>query len=429
MSKSAESDAKRSGTKTLVEKGSVRRPFMRGIMVHSLMARGLSFDEAYRVASHVREKVRARAVVPRAELTDLIGEVIDTSDLEHPLERTREIVVMSGDKGTPFSKGFLSQSLLAAALDPALAFELAREIEEDLRKMGATHVERSELRRISFAKIRDRVGPRKAERYLVWRQFQEPERPVILLLGGDGRGQARPRLPSKSPTASASVAGAAPRPIRMRQIMRIMLSRGPGPRDPRLVLRRLARYFQTSTAWATIPSIEGFRDAWPRPSVGRRSSAIDRSGDLGEREPRWWTASPLVPGMIDRGSRTRDHARCHLPAWPPTLDAEAAYADRFSHRARSAESSPAVPTATCRTSDSDPAHRAGPHPRDAADQPPRARSSTTTPSIALGAVDHPPRDGDTPRRAWRHRCCEADLIPNRGPPGLGGGLPSGGLPR
>ena len=50
----------------LVEDDSGRRPFMRGIMVHSLMARGVSFEEAFRTANLVRDRTRHREVVPRS---------------------------------------------------------------------------------------------------------------------------------------------------------------------------------------------------------------------------------------------------------------------------------------------------------------------------------------------------------------------------
>ena len=325
MSKAPQNDPKRSGTKTLVEQGGVRRPFMRGIMVHSLMARGLSFDEAYRVASQVREKVRPRAVVPRDELTELISDVVDTSELERPLERVREIVVMSGDKGTPFSKGFLSQSLLAAALDPAEAFELAREIEDDLRRMGATSVERSELRRISYAKIRDRVGPRKAERYLVWRQFQEPERPVILLLGGTA-GAGKTSL-AQEVAHRLGVPGVLSTD-QIRQVMRIMLS-------PELVP---AIHSSSYDAWRALPDLEesedrvvaGFRTMASTVSVGVQAM-IERA--IMENTSLILDGVSLLPGLLDlEPYKGRAHIIFLLVA---ALDAEA-FAHRFEKRARSA---------------------------------------------------------------------------------------------
>ena len=43
-----------------VEDAGKRRPFMRGIMIHSLMARGIAFDEAFHAANEVRSRVGER---------------------------------------------------------------------------------------------------------------------------------------------------------------------------------------------------------------------------------------------------------------------------------------------------------------------------------------------------------------------------------
>src|ERR1700741_928505 len=52
-----------------VDDAGVQRPFMRGIMIPSLMARGVPFEEANRVANTVRERLRPRgAVAQRAIL-------------------------------------------------------------------------------------------------------------------------------------------------------------------------------------------------------------------------------------------------------------------------------------------------------------------------------------------------------------------------
>ena len=62
MAKSEENQHEWSGDsnpdRILVEDASNRRPFMRGIMVHSLMARGIAFDQAYRTANQIRERLR-----------------------------------------------------------------------------------------------------------------------------------------------------------------------------------------------------------------------------------------------------------------------------------------------------------------------------------------------------------------------------------
>ena len=67
----------------------------------------------------------------------------------------------------PFSKGVLSQSLLAAAIDPADAFEVAREIERELARKQLSEIDRRDLRQITYDMVKRRSGPGAAERYLV----------------------------------------------------------------------------------------------------------------------------------------------------------------------------------------------------------------------------------------------------------------------
>ena len=201
-----------------------RRPFMRGIMVHALMERGISFDEAYRTADRVRSMVQGRIEVPREELASLVTELVGEADESHsgatvPLPATIEIG--DGRRRMPFSKGVLSQSLLAAAIDPTGAFDVAREIEVELHRRGTGHISRNALRKLAHAALLERFDEKTAQRYLVWRKHQEPDKPVIVLLGGTtGAGktsialEVALRLGIRRVLSTDSI----------RQVMRIMLS-------------------------------------------------------------------------------------------------------------------------------------------------------------------------------------------------------------
>jgi 2-phosphoglycerate kinase len=171
-----------------VEHQSVRRPFMRGIMVHSLMARGISFERAFLTADAVLERIRGRGVVPGDELAKLMKEILGPellTDHQPPIPLPAPILVMDGSgNSSPFSKGTLSQSLEAAAINPSDAFDVARDIEQDLVRRGCDQVAARELRRLSHRALLQRFGPQTADRYLVWCKYQRPEKPVILLLGG-----------------------------------------------------------------------------------------------------------------------------------------------------------------------------------------------------------------------------------------------------
>ena len=157
------------GSRTQVEDDSGRRPFMRGIIVHSLLSRGVGFDEAYRAANAVRDQVRSRAVVSREELAKLVGDAVGAASLrESPREPrwpTPILVTRRKGQGAPFSKGFLSQSLLAAAIEPNDAFDVARDIERQLVQRGCEEVQRHDLRRLAYEALHARLGPRAAERH------------------------------------------------------------------------------------------------------------------------------------------------------------------------------------------------------------------------------------------------------------------------
>ena len=68
-------------------------------------------------------------------------------------------------QGRPFSKGVLAQSLLAAAIDPQDAFDVAREIERELRRRRVSEIDRNDLRGLAFKTLSNTIGSRAAERY------------------------------------------------------------------------------------------------------------------------------------------------------------------------------------------------------------------------------------------------------------------------
>lgn len=209
----------------LVEDDAGRRPFMRGIMVHSLMARGVSFEDAFRTANEVRDRTRHRGVVPRSELSKLVSEILSEDvlgDHQPPIPIPGGIQVGGPGEFEPFSKGLLAQSLLAASIDPSDAHDVAREIEFSLLRQGRRQISRHELRRLAYETMLRRFGPRAASRFMIWREFQEPRKPVIILLGGStGVGktslalEVARRLGIRRVLSTDSI----------RQVMRLMLSK------------------------------------------------------------------------------------------------------------------------------------------------------------------------------------------------------------
>ncbi len=276
-------------SRLVVEEDGRRRPFMRGIMVHSLMERGVSFEEAYRAANSVRQRMRGRSVVAKEELAKALGEIL--GDYEEGRPRLPDEITITGHgKGLPFSKGILSQSLLAAALDPNDAFDVARQIERELLTRGIHEIERGELRRLAYEILARKAGQQAAQRYLVWRRYQEPDKPVVILLGGtSGVGKTSLAVEVSHRLGISRVLST----DSIRQIMRITLS-------PELVP---ALHASSYDAYKCLPPgqpsqdpvIEGFHAQAATVAVGIRAS-IDRA--VAENSSLVIDGVSVVPGLV-----------------------------------------------------------------------------------------------------------------------------------
>ena len=315
-----------------VEHDSGPRPFMRGILVHSLTARGLSFEDAFAAANAAREQLRGRGVVPAAEIARIVDDVLRERHLledAHPPSVGPRIRVTHPTGSAPFSKGFLSQSLLAAAIEPDDAFDVAREIEGTLVLRGLKEIDRHALRRLAYQTLERRFGSRTAERYLVWRRFQEPDRPVILLLGGaTGSGKTSLALEVSRRLGIHAVLST----DSIRQIMRLVLA-------PELVPAIHASSYDAHGALGRVapsddPVIEGFLAQASIVSVGVRAM-LDRA--VAENTSLILDGVSIVPGFLDLSAYAeKAHVISLVVA---TLDV-AAFRSRFEQRARESQRAP-----------------------------------------------------------------------------------------
>jgi 2-phosphoglycerate kinase len=318
-------------SRTLVEDGAHRRPFMRGIMVHSLMARGIAFGEAYRTADRVRERLRGRSVVPKAELAKAVLEILGPqADAVEPVPPAVDEITIAGlGRGRPFSKGILSQSLLAAAIEPNDAFDVARDIERDLVNRGVREIERRELRGLAYEALNRRMNGEAARRYLVWRKFQDPDRPVIILLGG-AAGVGKTSLALE--VAHRLGIGRVLSTDSIRQIMRLMLSPALAP----------AIHSSSYDAHRSVSSdgkggdrvIGAFREQAATVSVGIRAS-LERA--VNENASLVLDGVSIVPGLIDLESFADIADVIYLVVG--TLDEEV-FSNRFEARAAEAKNRP-----------------------------------------------------------------------------------------
>ncbi len=284
-------------TRVRVDDHGAHRPFMRGILVHSLTEQGISFENAYEIAQAVWKQVSGRQLITKDELRELVRELtvesapgeVDRSDSLF----ADQLAVLGKDGRWPFNSGRLQLSLLAAGLKPLQAFEAVVEIERDLSGGRERSVTRDSIRELSAGILQRRFGENSASRYLNWRSFQnEDERPLILLLGGtSGVGKSSLALEVARRLSIGRVLST----DSIRDVMRVMLSDD-------LVPTLHVSSFEAHTRLLTEvrdgldPVIEGFLEQSRTVSVGVRA-VIERA--IIEGTSTVLDGVSIVPGLFD----------------------------------------------------------------------------------------------------------------------------------
>jgi 2-phosphoglycerate kinase len=168
-----------------------RSPFLRGILVQSLVDAGLAFDEAYALARITRNELQDRQEITSTELKGRVAVLLE----EHHGSGKRRayetgpanepaIVIHTPARSAPFSVGIMAHSLETCAIPPEMAMRGARMVHATLRKTGHREIDHKALRRIIFRCLSDHCSRDVAERYLSWRRFENSGISLIILIGG-----------------------------------------------------------------------------------------------------------------------------------------------------------------------------------------------------------------------------------------------------
>jgi len=234
--------------------GQTQAPFLRGILTRSLQNAGLAFEEAYQLATAVREALGDTALISTDELRAKVlahlkdaygakvlgryenqGVTAATIQVEHPDGRI-----------TPFSGDQHRRCLETVGLtyrESAAVMAKLRQHFIDKQTAAVTSQHIAELTYHCLYQTQ-KLGPAVARRWLVWIDFLRSGRPLILLIGGtSGCGK------STVATALANQLDI----VRMqstdmlREVMRTMISE-----------RLLPTLHRSSfNAWRALPSHEG----------------------------------------------------------------------------------------------------------------------------------------------------------------------------
>lgn len=175
-----------------------RRRFLRGMIAHDLVQRGLGFDDAYSVARAVRGTLTDRSEVSTSEIRDLIEETLENlfgadaaARFKVPLHLAPEIQVIYDGQVQPFSRGLLARSMHAAGIDLDRAYALVNDLEAGLRADEKTRVDSGEIALRVDSLIEENIGKTAAKQYRLVRRIRNLPRPLVIYIGGaSGTGKS-----------------------------------------------------------------------------------------------------------------------------------------------------------------------------------------------------------------------------------------------
>ena len=176
-----------------------KHPFMRGMLAHKLMQRGLSFDQAYQISKDARSYFQQQAEVTTESLMQSVDELIVARYGQEVLKELnselfpsgKQISVYRRNATAPFSKGLLTQSITSAGVKPEEAYQIAFYMEADLMKKGIFRISKKKLFEEVYKTISKKYSPKIAELYKLASRIDELDKPLIIYIGGaSGTGKS-----------------------------------------------------------------------------------------------------------------------------------------------------------------------------------------------------------------------------------------------
>lgn len=180
--------------KTLVidKQEETRVPFLRGILTRSLRDAGLTFDEAYSLASSMRDELAGHTKITTDELRAGIVKRLRKEYDADIVQRyevppvTLPTIMVKDQEGneSPFSRGQHRRYLESSGLSADKAADITEKIHESLLQSRRQDINSSQLAHLTFDLLQKDVGKKAARHYVVWADFQRSGRPLLLLIGG-----------------------------------------------------------------------------------------------------------------------------------------------------------------------------------------------------------------------------------------------------
>ena len=173
--------------------------FMRGMLAHKLIQRGLSFDQAYQISKDARSYFQQQSEVTTESLMSSVDELIVARYGQEVLKGLnselfpsgKQISVYRRNTSAPFSKGLLTQSITSSGVKPEEAYQIAFNMETELMKQGIFRISKKKLFEEVYKTISKKYNPKIAQLYKLASRINELDKPLIIYIGGaSGTGKS-----------------------------------------------------------------------------------------------------------------------------------------------------------------------------------------------------------------------------------------------
>jgi 2-phosphoglycerate kinase len=232
-------------------------PFLRGILIRSLQDAGLPFKDAYDLATEVRNELGDTNQITTDELRQKVLQLLSTRTNQNVSTRYEKqqkhfaIQVEQRDgQLTPFYRLEYQHTLETIGLTTEEATEIVAIVHQQLLDQRLEIITSRRLGELTYKYLMQtsKLGPAVAHRWLVWRDFVNSGRPLIILIGGTagcGKSTIATDLASRLDIVRSQSTDM------LREVMRTML--------PKQLLPVL--HTSSFTAWTALPEQpEAFRE-------------------------------------------------------------------------------------------------------------------------------------------------------------------------
>jgi 2-phosphoglycerate kinase len=176
-----------------------RVPFLRGILTRSLIEAGLSFEEAYKVSSEIRQhlgdvdEISTELLHSRvsAYLKKALGEQASQRYESTPLLESGVVVRGFGNRLAPFSRSEHLRCLESSGMSEDQSAMVSTAILQHLLENDLNEISSAKLGMLTYQYVRQHLGHKEAHRYLVWVDHLHRGAPLVLMIGGStGSGKS-----------------------------------------------------------------------------------------------------------------------------------------------------------------------------------------------------------------------------------------------